>query len=300
MIDLNDMVIFAKVAELQGISPAARALKMPKSKVSRRLVQLEESLGIRLLERSTRSVSVTEAGRLYWQYCQRVVEEADSALESVQQLSDAPRGHLRISTSVGIGHYLVAPYMADFLRTYPEIKLDIDMSNRRVDVIAEGFDLAVRVGQLDDSNLVCRRLGGGRSCLFASPDYLQRNGMPKSLDDLADHRILLMSDSGRFGQWSFEDEAGKQHTLEVEPSLSMNDFTSLCRVLVDGGGIANLPRYIVDDFVTEGLLQPVLPELRSPEINFYVLYPSHRGLTRKAGVWVDFLMERISKGLALE
>ena len=133
MIDLNDMLIFSKVAEVQGISPAARALRMPKSKVSRRMVALENELGVRLLERSTRAVHLTEVGEIYFQHCKRIVEEANSARESVHQMLNAPRGHLRISTSVTIGQFLLAPHLGEFMATYPEVELEVDLNNRRVD-----------------------------------------------------------------------------------------------------------------------------------------------------------------------
>ncbi|CAA0092386.1 HTH-type transcriptional regulator DmlR [BD1-7 clade bacterium] len=301
MIDLNDMLIFAKVADLQGISPAARALKMPKSKVSRRMTQLEDALGVRLLERSTRSVHVTEAGQRYLRHCQRVAEEADSALESVHQLADTPRGRLRISTSVAIGQYLIAPYTGDFMQTYPDVDLDIDLTNRRVDLIAEGFDLVVRVGQLNDSTLVSKRLGYARAGLYAAPSYVERHGSPNRPSDLADHKTLVMSDASRMHEWSLErTKVQKKNsaqtetmTVEISPCMSINDFTSLRAIVAGGGGIANFPSYLVEDLVQSGELIAVLPDWKSPPINYFVLYPSHRGLTRKAKVWIEFFADKL-------
>ena len=180
--DLNDMVIFAKVAEVQGISPAARALRMPKSKVSRRMAALEEELGVRLLERSTRAVHLTEVGEIYFQHCRRIVEEASSARESVSRMLEAPRGQLRINASVAIGQHLLTPFIGEFMNLYPEIELDVRLDNRRVDLIAEGYDVVVRLGKLEDSALVSKQLGADHSILVASADYLKRTGTPKRLN----------------------------------------------------------------------------------------------------------------------
>ncbi len=293
MVDLNDMVIFAKVAETGGISAAARVLKVPKSKVSRRLAALESSLGVQLLERSTRSVSVTESGQLYLQHCQRIVEEANSAQESIHQLVDTPRGHLRISASVAIGQYLLAPYLAEFMTLFPQIELDIELSNRRVDLIAEGFDLVIRVGQLNDSNLISRCFGSAHAELYASPSYLENNGTPESLEDLTLHKTLVMSDAYKRHQWVLQNSNGEHSSVDIQPSLSINDFSSLRTVVNSGAGIAHFPNYLVRDQVEAGQLQRVLNDWRSSDINYYVLYPSRRGLTRKALVWIEFFTEKL-------
>ncbi len=290
------MKIFAKVAELQGISPAARVLNMPKSKVSRRMAALEQRLGVGLLERSTRAVNVTEAGQLFLQHCLRVLEEADGALESLQQLSDNPRGHLHISTSVAIGQYLVAPHMGEFLQTYPDITVELDLNNRRVDLISEGFDLVIRVGDLDDSSLVSKRIFSAYARLYAAPGYLSMYGEPKHPDDLLGHKVLAMSDVSRSYQCLLEKEGNEQHMVSIEPQMSVNDFSTLRTVIESGAGIGHLPEYLAESAVAEGLLQPVLVDWHSPEIYYYVLYPSHRGLSRKSRVWIDFLVEKLAQG----
>lgn len=297
MIDLNDMVIFAKVAELKGISPAARALDMPKSKVSRRMVTLEKSLGARLLERSTRSVNVTEAGNIYLQHCKRVVEEASSALESVNQLTQTPKGHLRISASVTCGQQLIAPHLGQFMQCYPDIEIEMDLSNRRVDMIGEAYDLVVRVGQPQDSTLVSKLLGKTWARLYASPDYLARNGKPATLAELAQHRKLVMTDDAHAYRWLLEDGEGIQHSVDVNPVMGVNDLMTMRTVLINGAGIALLPDYLADESAKRGRLVVLFPQWRSSAIPFYVLYPSHMGLTRKARVWVDFFSERLGKGL---
>ncbi|MFL0810511.1 MAG: LysR family transcriptional regulator [Agarilytica sp.] len=293
MVDLNDMVIFAKVAELHGISPAARALKMPKSKVSRRMAALENELEVRLLERSTRSMHVTEAGNLYLQHCRRVVEEVSSAQESINNLSDSPRGHLRIGTSTAIGQYLIAPHLGEFMQQYPEIDTAMDLNNRRVDLISEGFDLVVRVGKLSDSNLVSKRLGSARAGLYAAPSYIKSHDKINRLEELQDHNTLVMSDANHSTQWLFEDGKGNSESIAITPMVSINDFHALRNIAAGGGGIANIPHYLVEDLVSNGQLLHILPEWQSPEIHYYVLYPSQLGLTRKARVWIDFITEKL-------
>jgi LysR family transcriptional regulator AphB len=297
MIDLNDMVIFAKVAETGGISAAAKALKVPKSKVSRRLAMLEAALGVRLLERSTRSFNVTESGLLYLQHCQRIVEEANSAQDSIQQLVDMPRGNLRISASIGVGQYLIAPHLSEFMQQYPEIDLDVDLNNRRVDPISEGFDLVIRVGQLNDSNLISKRFGTSQAALYASPDYLKQQGFPKSLADLSTHKTIVMSDANPNQQWILENKKGLQSVVDVRSKLSINDFSCLRTVVKNGGGIGLFPHYFVADLLQSGQLQQVLSDWGSSEISYYVLYPSRRGLTRKAKVWIEFFAHKLKQAI---
>lgn len=293
MSDLNDMVIFSKVAETQGISPAARELKMPKSKVSRRMAALEDELGVRLLERSTRSVHLTEVGEIYAQHCKRIVEEAHSAQESVARALEAPRGHLRISASVTIGQHLLAPYVAEFIQLYPEIELELDLNNRRVDVIAEGFDLVVRVGALDDSTLVSRRLTTGYAKLFASPEYLQRAGIPRRLNGLEKHDFLCTTLATVTNQLTLVGPKEQQHTIPIKPITTTNDLTVLRQITIDGGGVALLPEYMGKPLVKTNRLHSVLPSWRSLPFHFYALYPSHRGITLKTRAWLDFLVTRL-------
>ncbi|MGB1237898.1 MAG: LysR family transcriptional regulator, partial [Pseudomonadales bacterium] len=287
----------AKVAECGGISAAARVLGMPKSKVSRRLAQLEEQLEVRLLERTTRAVSVTEAGRRFAVHCQRVAEEAASAQESVSEAFDVPRGVLRISASVAIGQYLLAPHLAEFRRCFPQIELDIELNNRRVDLIAENFDLVVRVGELQDSSLISRCFATARAGLYAAPSYLAARGEPRHLEALAEHDLLLMSAATNPEHWRFEQHAGKAQSLSVSPVLRINDFTSLRTLVADGAGIAQFPTYLVADLCDQGVLQQVLPQWCSECVNYYVLYPSRRGLTRKASAWIDFFTHKLAQAI---
>ncbi len=293
MINLNDMVLFAKVAELQGISPAARILQIPKSRVSRRVAALEEDLGVRLLERTTRSVQLTEMGVIFFQHCKRITEEAESAVESMNKMMETPRGLLNVSVSFAIGQYLIAPYLGEFLKLYPEIEIKMDLNNRRVDLITEGYDLVVRVGDLQDSSLMSKMICQAQAHLCASPNYIDQHGTLTSVEHLQQHKILAMSDSSNTRQWILENKIGELKSIEVIPSTSINDFTVLRSLVEDDGGIAIMPEYITRDAVAHNRLVRVLPDWRSTIISYYVLYPSRKGLTKKARAWIDFFTEKL-------
>ncbi len=294
MPDLNDMLIFAKVAELEGISPAARALNLPKSKVSRRMAMLEASLDARLLERTTRAVHLTEAGRIYYQHCRQINEAIESAEDAVHQLTETPRGQVRISASVTTGQKLIAPYLSEFTELYPLITIDLELTNRRVDIISEGFDLVVRVGQLEDSGLISRKLGGGPAALFASPGYLEKHGTPLSPEDLSPHRMLVMSDASNMLNWRLENPQGEHYSMNIHPSIQINDLTSLTTIVSGGAGIACLPVYLVREQVEAGQLIRILPEWQTRALNLYMLYPSQRGLTHKARLWMDYYTHKLA------
>lgn len=294
MNDLNDMAIFSKVAELGGISAAARAMHMPKSRVSRRVAAVEDELGVRLLERTTRSVRLTEVGGIYYQHCKRIVEEARCARESVNQMLDSPRGHLRISASVTIGQHLLAPHIGEFIANYPEVEIELNLNNRRVDIITEGYDLVVRVGDLEDSTLVSKRLGTDHAMLFASPDYLQRCGTPRQVDELQKHRCLVMSDSARPDQWTLTGPKKNIKTISVKPYATANDLTTLRQIAIDGGGIVLLPGYLGRPALRSKHLWRVLPKWHTPPFSYYALYPSHRGATLKIRAWLDFFADKLS------
>ncbi len=297
MNDLNDMVIFAKVAEFQGISSAARALGMPKSRVSRRIALLENALGVRLLERTTRAVHLTEVGGIYYQHCKRIAEEAMSAQESVNQMLEVPRGHLSVSASVAIGQYLIAPHLGEFIESYPEVEVEIVLNNRRVDVIAEGFDLVIRVGELQDSTLIGKHLGVDNAKMFASRDYLKKVGVPKGLTDLHDHRFVTLSGSPHANQWVLIGPENQKEVVPIHTHISVNDLTMIRHMASDGVGIALLPSYMKDNSMGADNLQQVLPGWQSPPFHYHALYPSRRGVSLKVKAWLSFFENKFQKSI---
>ena len=286
MYDLNAIRIFVKVVEKEGFTAAANVLDMPKSKVSRVIAQLEEQLDTRLLERTTRHVRLTEAGKLFYQYAQRISAEAEQAESAMQSLSEKASGQLRISTSVSLGQYLLAPDLTKFLNSYPEVELDLELSNRRVDLIEENFDAAIRVGELADSSLVAKRLGNARIQLYASKKYLEKNGIPNHPAELSQHKILCMPDAMQKEKLSMQNTSGEKQSVSLHYSSKVNDFGTLFTLSKGDYGITILPSFMCG---SESQLINVLPDWELPSVPICVLYPSHRGATPKLRAFIDFL-----------
>lgn len=293
MFDLNDVLIFSKVAETNGISSAARQLGMPKSRVSRRMAALEAELDVRLLERNTRSVRLTEAGDLFLQHSQRIIEEAIGALESVNYLTEKPRGNLRVSASVTVGQHLLSHFIAEFRQLYPEIDLELHLTDRRVDLISEGFDVVIRVGDLEDSTLISRRIGSGYAKFYTSPKYLASINIPTRVIDLQKLSLLTRSESGVPVSVLLIGPRNKKIEATLKSDVVTGDLSTLRQMASDGGGIALLPEYLVRTELRQNTLVEVLPNWRTESFNFYALFPSHRGMALKARVWIDFVESKL-------
>ncbi len=290
--DLNGLAVFTYVVEHGGFTAAAEATQLPKSNISRRIASLEERLGVRLLERTTRKVHVTEIGHIYYQHCRRMLDEADHADLYVEQAMETPRGTLRVSASVTTGQQLLAPLAAEFMTKYPELQFELVWTNRQVDVIDEGFDLVVRIGPLQDSSLVTRCLGKYSLFLYASAEYLKARGMPQKPEDLRDHDCLVMSDMRDGSQWTLSTGDITEQVV-LTPRASVNDFNTLRRMVADGGGIAILPSYLhFGDY--QNRLVRVLEDWTGQLIELYAIFPSHRGATPKVRAFLDFLVVRLA------
>jgi len=214
----------------------------------------------------------------------------------VTQMLETPRGHLRINASVAIGQHLLAQFLGEFMALYPEIELEVQLENRRVDLIREGYDLVVRIGKLEDSGLVSKPLGEDHLILLAAASYLKEKGTPASLSDLKHHRCIVMGDAPNFGHWTLVGPNARQETVDVTQFATLNDLTMIRQLAIDGGGIALLPRYLVsDDVISSGTLCQVLKGWRSPTFRFYALYPSHRGVTLKLRAWLDFFGGKLNQ-----
>lgn len=288
--NLNDIPIFVKIVEHQGISKAATALGVPKSKVSRRLAQLEDDLGVRLIERNTRQLMLTQAGELLFSRGLKLVNEASDTLDVLSDLQKVPKGLLRISASISLGQYVLAPLIAQFQAVNPEVDIDLHLTNRRVDLIAEGYDMVFRVGELEDSNLICRKLKDTQGGLFIAPSLLGKHGSIETLNDLHHYPILCMSDHSDYRKWQLVGKDNKRHTVTVKPSLKVNDFSVIKRVCEEGGGIAFLPLNLVHGTESQNLLTQVLSDYCSPVFSYYLVYPSNKHLTRRAKRFIEFMM----------
>lgn len=296
MQDLNDLYYFSQVVEQGGFSAASRVLNIPKSRLSRRISQLEENLGVRLLQRTTRRLRLTSAGERYVRYCKDVSASARAAEEAMRQLQAEPAGPVIISCPVSIAQQMLAPLLPEFLNAWPAISVQVLATNRRVDLIREGVDLALRVRtKLDtDAELVVRRLGTASSCMVASPAYLQRCGTPDTPQDLNAHTLLSFNDPQTDVSWTLLNSQGEEQHIPVQPQLSSNDFLVLTEAAVQGRGIALLPSVATQEEQRRGQLVQVLPQWASPEGIVHCIYPSRRGMIPAVRTLLDFLCERMA------
>lgn len=295
MQDLNDLYYFAQVVEQGGFSAAARTLDIPKSRLSRRISQLEERLGVRLLQRTTRRLRLTTAGERYLRYCREMTASARAAEDAMRQLQSEPSGPVVVSCPVSLAQQILAPLLPEFLDTWPAVSVQVMVTNRRIDLIREGVDLALRVRtRLDtDAELVVRRLGTAMGALVASPSYLQRHGMPESPQDLQNHITLSFNEPQPEVHWALRNLQGEEMELTVRPQLCCNDFIMLSQAAVRGRGIALLPDEAVREEMRRGQLVRVLPDWRSPEGIVHCIYPSRRGMMPAVRALLDFLSERL-------
>lgn len=295
--DLDDFYCFALVVEHGGFSAAERATDIPKSKLSRRVYNLEEHLGVRLIQRSSRHFAVTEIGMNVYRHAQVMMNAAQAAHDLVDHLSIQPRGVIKVSLPVSIAQNEIAKILPKFLKTYPEIKVQLIVSNRRVDIINEGIDVALRVRSNldDDPNLVLRQFENIEQHLFASQAYLNEFGELKQPEDLSQHHILSMSDEHLDQYIVVHDDKNQQKKIKVNPMVMGSDLMMLAQLARQNCGIALLPDTIVQDYVQSGELVRVLPDWKAPHGIFHAVYPSRRGLLPAVRVFIDYLVEQLSK-----
>ncbi|MEO8161961.1 MAG: LysR substrate-binding domain-containing protein [Arenimonas sp.] len=293
--DLNDLQFFAGVVEHGGYAAAERALGIPKSRLSRRIAQLEADLGVRLLQRSTRKFAVTEVGQDVYRHAQGMIAEAQAAREAVERVSSEPRGLVKVSSPVSLAQRIVGPLLPDFLAAFPHVRVQLQVSNRRVDVIPEGIDVALRVRtQLDaDGELVLRRFGQIDELLVASPGYLQARGRPLHPDQLGGHATLSMSEDESRQRWTLQGADGATVRVDIRPVLMTTDFPVLMAAAVAGQGIALLPETVCADAVRAGQLKVVFRDWQLPQGICHAVYPSRRGILPAVRSLIDFLAERI-------
>jgi len=287
MLDLSDLRVFARIADQGSLSAAARALRAPKSSVSRSLARLEEQLGQALIERTGRQARLTDAGRLLLPHALRLLGDAEEAEAALGAFAGVPRGNLRINAPYVFSQYLVAPMLPAFLTRYPEVRVLLEVSDRPIDVRGEEADVVIRVGQLADSSLIARKLLDIEMWVCASPAYLARAGHPGHPADLAGHALLTWTD--RVTDWDFRCDDGRTGRVEVPPRTVVPEPAALRAVLAGGGGIGRLPDFVAREAVQHGDLVRLLPEWTGDVIPAHALYPSHRSLSAKVRVFIDAL-----------
>ncbi|TGV53512.1 LysR family transcriptional regulator [bacterium M00.F.Ca.ET.141.01.1.1] len=293
MIDLNDVIVFARVVEAGSFTAAARLLAMPKTSVSRRVAALEREVGVRLLQRTTRSLNLTDAGRLYYEQSSqglRTIEEANLRLAEARA---EPSGTIRISAPVGFGGYFLIRAVVDFLALYPKTNVELRLTDDKLNLVEDGIDLAFRTGTLQDSTLIARKLGAARRLLCASPDYLARYGMPEGPADLARHRCVIAGPSASGAHWVLDGPQG-QETVVVTGRFAANEMQAVVAAALAGFGVAQLPQAMAEGLIDQGRLQRVLEDYTTPAGGLHVLYPSSRHLSPLVKAFIELAAERIS------
>jgi DNA-binding transcriptional LysR family regulator len=288
--NLSRIATFVQTAESLSFVGAARQLGISASAVGKSIARLEKSLGARLFQRSTRTIRLTDEGKLFYEQCRKVLDDLRDAEAMVSEASQTPRGRLRVSLPT-IGYRFLVPHVAAFHQLYPDVELDLDFSDRLVDVIEEGFDAVIRSGDLPDSRLVSRLLGPFRFVLCAAPSYVQRRGMPASIAALREHDCLQFRFpiSGKVRDWPFAHAGTSRH------ALTCSNMEAIRAVTIEGLGLGYMPDFLARSALTEGSLLRIPLELPADEGRFWVVWPSSRQLSPKIRVFVDFVCARLFK-----
>lgn len=291
---LNDVACFVAVVDRGSFTAAAEHLGLSRSAASKLVSQLEARLGARLMHRTTRRLSLTEVGQAFYSNARRGLQEIAEAEAAVSALQATPRGTLRLNVPMSFGILHLAPAIAAFLARYPEINVDMRLDDRKLDLVEEGFDVAIRIGDLPDSSLVARRLCTSPHVLCATPDYLRRHGEPRTPDEVRRHNALVFSYSDAPSQWQFTARDGGTITVPVTGSVRMNNSLALREVLLAHAGLALTPRFVVAADLRAGRLAAVLTDYRLREPPVYALYPERRHLSPKVRAFVEFAAELLS------
>jgi len=294
--DLNDTLIFAKVVEHGSFIAAARALRLPKTTVSRKIQDLETRLGAQLLHRTTRKLGLTEAGNVYFEHSQRIARELDEAESAIGQLQGGPRGWLRVTAPYSFAISRITPLFGEFQARYPEVRVEMVLTNDTIDLIDKEIDVALRVGTLQDNNLVARRLAVFRSQVYASPRYIERYGEPVHPGDLQHHRTLGLHKYGLTGNsgyyWPLNDGTSTAD-FRINPVLVANDPAALHPALLTGEGLMLAADVMIRAFAEQGFVQRVLPGWTGPSAEMNAVFPRGQGKSPKVRAFVDFLIERV-------
>ncbi|WP_342240957.1 LysR family transcriptional regulator [Inquilinus sp. OTU3971] len=293
MLDLNDIQVFARVIEAGSFTAAARLLGMPKTTVSRRIAALEREVGVRLLQRTTRSLSLTDAGRLYYEQSSQALRLIDEANLRLAEARTEPSGTIRISAPVGFGGHFLTATVFDFLSAHPKTRVELRLTDDRLNLVEDGIDLAFRTGVLPDSTLIARRLGSTHRILCASPDYLERCGEPAAPADLARHDCVIAGRSAAGAAWVLDGPEGRE-TVTVSGRFAANEMQPVLAAAIAGHGIAQLPLGIAKAPVADGRLRRVLPEHATPAGGLYAVYPSGQHLSPLVRAFIELAAERVS------
>ena len=299
MLNLNDLRVFEKVAALKSFSAAARALELPKSSISRAVTRLEKELGARLFQRTTREVTLTDTGTALQERCIDILYRVGETLDYVGGLRATPRGRLNVTAGIGFGVNVLSELLPRFIERYPEVNVCVDLTSQAVELVAEGVDLAIRMGPMPPSQAVAKRLGSIRRYLCAAPSYLGKHGSPRSVADLGKHDAIEMpAINGRPRIWTFSNSKHRTAKIEPRPRIIVNDPLTIHRLVANGAGIGCVSGYLCTPDFKTGRLIHLLSEWTLPSVKVSVVFPSHRELAPAVRAFVDFIKNASQPGVS--
>ncbi len=291
---LEGMSVYAAVVDAGTFTGAARQLRISKGAVSQQVQKLEDRLGVRLLNRTTRRLSLTDEGRAFYDHCRRILDEARDAVDALDSLGTGPRGRLRVNAPMSFGIMHLGPAVADFMAAYPEIEIDLELNDRQLDVVEEGFDMAIRIARLPDSSLIARRLAPCRRIVMASPAYWDRVGRPRHPNDLKNHDALIYDYLSDPDTWTFKGPEGRI-SVTVSGRMRANNGEVLLAAAKRGLGVDFAPTFFCCGEIQSGELEVVLSDFEDDPISVYAVYPHKRHLSPRVRAFVDFLADRFGE-----
>lgn len=293
---LDGMVIFTEVVKAGSFTLAAEKTGHSTSFISKEVNKLEERLGVRLMHRTTRSLKLTAEGDLYFQQCQQIIEDAEQAENAISGKHGEPKGTLRVSCPIAFGVSILRPVLANYIQMYPKVALELDLDDRKVDVVSEGFDIAIRATvQLEDSSLISRLIRRSGAVTIASPEYLKKHGVPKVPYDLDRHKVMSYSNLKQPNIWQYQDVNGDPMQVHVEGHVLTNNSSMMLALAVAGQGICRLPNFCLNDELQTGKLVELFSDYPKAEIGIYMVYPSRKHMSAKVRSFIDFVLSELGE-----
>jgi DNA-binding transcriptional LysR family regulator len=290
----SELSFFYTLAKSGSLTATARELNLTPPAVSKRLAQLEARLGVRLLNRTTRRVSLTEEGELYYREAARILSDIQQLEQTVTSRRAVPRGLVRVNATFGFGHRCLAPVISKFVRQYPEVRVQLQLTDKPINLADEGYDIGIRLGRLEDASLIARRIASNRQLLVAAPGYLERHGTPKHPNELAKHDCLVIRENDAYGVWKFANKS-ESVTVRVSGTLASNNGEVVRNWALEGHGIVLRSEWDLADHLQRGKLVEVLPQWRGPDADIHAVFPQRLHLSAKVRVLIDFLVESFSE-----
>jgi DNA-binding transcriptional LysR family regulator len=292
---LDGLKTVVAVVETSSFTAASERLGLSKALVSKYVGEVESNLGIRLFNRTTRQLALTEAGRRYYQESVVLLEQYSALVDKVTGEQTKPQGLIRVSAPVTFGEMILAPLLPKFLQLYPDLTIELVLTNGAIDMLEEGIDLRLRIGGVDDSNMIARHLKTFPLILSASPSYIQQYGLPTTPQQIAEHNCIIDSNFRMGKQWPIISPQGKAETINVKSIVAVNSPQAVREVAIAGGGVAMTPDFIVEDAINEGRLIPILPDYTTLEFGLFAIYPHRKYVAKKVRCFIDFSLAELSK-----